>query len=207
MASLAVLFHGFNVTDQGAGTTDRLRPYLEAARLHVRENDYGWTFLFGVLLGNQRRAERAADRWGTQAIGIGHSNGCAILWRASMLGAFRRLVFINPALDASIRFPPHLDVVHVFHTRHDRPVKWAARIPWVIWGRMGQHGYVERRQRPATFVVQEKRSLIYCAQPNIENHDMASKSLPPEVQVSGHSDVFSKLDYWGPLIAEMAAGK
>ena len=190
MSELAVTFHGFNVRDQGAATTDRIGPYLERAGLIWKENDYGFIFLLGALWGNPGRAERAADKWGRDAIGVGHSNGCAILWRAAMLGAFKRLVFINPALDASIRFPAHLDRVHVFHTRHDKPTKWASYVPWVRWGAMGRDGHVDRRTDAVPVI----------------NHDMAAETVRPVYRVRGHSHVFRPphLEFWGKLIAKAA---
>ena len=201
MKETAVLFHGFNVTDQGKDTTDRLRPYLEAAGFHVEENDYGFIFLIGALWGNQDKAEKAADRWGRNAIGIGHSNGCAILWRASMLGAFKRLVLINPALDTHIRFPAHLEAVHVFFTRYDTPTKYAKYIPWVIWGSAGREGCQDRRKRVPAVKERRTRQILT----NIVNHDMHSLSVEPYHRIKGHSKVFGKLQYWGPKIAQAAA--
>ena len=133
--------HGFNVRDRGAATTDRLRQPLEDVGWHVEEFDYRWTFLLGVLLGNGKRAKRLARLVQSGDVGLGHSNGCAILHRAAWLGApFKRLVYINPALDADAALAPQVEQLTVWHSPSDSPVTLASWIPGVAWGDQGAIG-------------------------------------------------------------------
>jgi len=140
-----VLVHGVNVRDGGRGTTDRLIPFLEAAGLDVLQYDYGWTFVLGARLWNGRRARRVrelAAHSADGAVGVGHSNGCAVLWEACRRGAeFGSLVFINPALDRRAAIPPQVHQVDVFWTEDDVPTRISRFLPWNIWGDMGARGY------------------------------------------------------------------
>ena len=142
---VALLVHGFNVSDGGARTTDKLRPYLETAGYHVAELDYNWTGLIGVRMCNKRLAKviaRMTHLVPGKLIAIGHSNGCAILQAASMMGAkFDQLVFINPALNASAKVGEQVRYVHVWHSPSDTVVKIAKWLPFHKWGNMGAVGY------------------------------------------------------------------
>lgn len=171
----AAVVHGFNVDDRGAGTTNLLHPYLRKARLRVLDYDYGMFNLLQVRLCNGGIAEtiRATTKAGD--IGVGHSNGCAILVEACQRGAnLSGLVFINPALDEDTKIPAHVDWVHVYHNRGDTPVALSRIFQFHPWGAMGRHGYRGSDSR-------------------ITNFDCF-----PDVQ--GHSDIFKKLDRWGPRI-------
>lgn len=134
-----VLAHGFNVSDGGAGSIDRLLPFLPGT---IQQADYGWTFRARVRLCNKNIAKTIAGMALPRSIGIGHSNGCALLLLAAKYGApIRHLIFINPALDNDIDIPLQVDRVDVYHTDEDDAVKWAKYIPFSIWGDMGREGY------------------------------------------------------------------
>lgn len=192
------LVHGFNVTDGGKRTTDRLAPFFRGAGLSTRQHDYGWIGLLGVRFANPRIAARIVPSVKPGDIGCGHSNGCLILAMAADLGApFAGLVFINPALETERAIARHVKWVHVYHNRGDVPVEAAQALdalPWNWghrhpWGSMGNVGYLG-------------------PDPRVRNFD-GGRFDPP---VSGHSAIFapSALSTWGPRIASLArleAGK
>ena len=144
----AHLVHGFNVTDGGASTIDRVARYLPRLGYVPRRHAYGWRGLLGTLLGNPAVARSIASQVTPGDIGIGHSNGCAILSRVAELGApLAGLVFINPALDNCWVAPAHVKWVRVFHSGQDAAVSVAKLIPFVRWGDMGAAGYVGQDPR------------------------------------------------------------
>ncbi len=146
----AILVHGFNVTDGGAGSIDTLSNLLAAMNMRVKQFDYGWLFIFGVLFKNKKIAKELKAIVKPGDVGIGHSNGCALLLKAAVGGApFKTLIFINPALESDALIPDHVEQVLVFYTHGDKAVKaakWARiSIGWLFrgfqWGEMGAVGY------------------------------------------------------------------
>lgn len=152
------LLHGFNVTDGGADTVERLRPFAVShpASGVVKSWKYGWFGLFSVLFKNElvaKKLKRAHDQVfePQHCYGVGHSNGCAILLRAAQQGMeFTTLLLINPALNVDTKFPPSIGQVIVVHTEDDVPTRvarWFDRIPFIgllipnAWGAMGAYGY------------------------------------------------------------------
>ena len=125
--------------DNGRLTTDRLHPYFEAEGYECKAYDYG--LHFAVSLRNRKWAKDLASWVAGDSIGIGHSNGCAILRRASLLGApFSQLVFINPALDADAEIGPQVKACHVWYSPFDVGLRIAKYFPWSEWGSMGSTG-------------------------------------------------------------------
>ena len=197
MSRIAVLVHGF-ASKGGKGSTDKLRPYFEAAGYRVYELDYGWTLFPTYTKANKKLAlswvgwARALaalqkDLTGSdELIGVGHSNGCAILRLSSWLGApFTQLVFINPALNTKgrkTRIGPTVKRVHVWHSPSDKALRVARWLPFHTWGRMGAVGY---KGDDPSYVNYNK-----------EDDFERSSSL--------HGDVFDppKLKYFGPLIVD-----
>lgn len=152
------LLHGFNVTDGGADTVERLRPFLRENpnSTLVKSWKYGWFGLLSVLFKNKLVAKKlkAAHEQVFPAglcYAVGHSNGCAILLLAAQLGmSFKTLLLINPALNVDTVFPPNIEQVIVVHTEDDVPTRvarWFDRIPFIglvipnAWGAMGAYGY------------------------------------------------------------------
>lgn len=184
MQKLALLVHGFNVADEGKGSTDKLRPYFEAAGYTVCELDYSWTGLVGVSLCDKKIAKVIAELAPRDAdtVAVGHSNGCAILADASREGAeFDQMVFINPAINRDEQIGPQVKRIHVWHSPGDMAVKIGRfALPWA-WGDMGAVGYRGKDQR---FV----------------NYDKSK--IPPFSK--SHSDMFedAKIKVFGPLIVE-----
>jgi hypothetical protein len=172
------LVHGYNISDGGTNTTDKLIPYLAKAGYDTREHNYQFVNLTGLLQvrfcnGSVSEIVRAWTRDGD--IGIGHSNGCAILAQAAAKGApFHGLVFIHPALNEDYVVAPHVRWVHVYHSRKDWAV-WFSKLlrfrhPWGAMGRVGFQG----------------------SDPRYTNIDDGE----------AHSGNFKNLHVWGPRIVE-----
>lgn len=179
-----ILVHGFNVRDGGAGSILQLTPFLEQAGFRVKKFRYGFLFLIGVRMFNDRFARMLADFAEPGDVVIAHSNGGAIAHlAAAKYGAeFSHLVLINPALDSDVRFPAWLESVQVWHSPSDAPVQWARWLPWHAWGDMGAVGY----QGPYN--------------PRVTSFNKQN-GFP--VSSSAHSDVFHEpaLSFFGPIIA------
>ena len=144
------LLHGFRVSDGGEKTVARLKPYLEIADYSVRIFLYGWIGLMGAWFLNPRIVKQLLPRVGPDDIGIGHSNGCALLHGAAHLGApFKALIYVNPALRADAPRAPQVEWINVYCNDGDHVVKVAAMLrllaPWAplgdpMWGDMGARG-------------------------------------------------------------------
>jgi hypothetical protein len=150
----AHLVHGFNVTDGGANTTDKLRPHFEARGYHVEEHDttWGWSLianLISVRMGNEKRAAALAQKIQTGDLLVGHSNGCLLIsmacWMLAQLEETQgvRVVLFNPAMDVDTPLSPVISRALVFHTKSDRTV-WSAKLlrghRWGEAGRVGLRG-------------------------------------------------------------------
>lgn len=142
------LVHGFNVRDNGAGTTDTLRPYFEALKYTVIEHDFGFRFLFGVRFGNAKRAQQLASKLTSGDILVGHSDGCNIitqsLWHRYRQHGRResyRCIFFNPALNRNTEQAANVRKVLVFCTPTDRIVWLSKYLITHPWGQMGRLGY------------------------------------------------------------------
>jgi len=173
----AHIVHGFNVFDDGKETIDRLIPHLEKHGFDIIEHDYGWRFFLGVRFLNQWTANKIADIVQEGDIGVGHSNGCDILYRASIDCEFAGLVFINPALDSDTG--PLSDWTHVYYNEDDSATETAKWIPFHNWGAQGNTGYTGEDQTVTNY--SEKYTV----------------GLP---SISGHSTVF-KSPEWCEFIA------
>jgi pimeloyl-ACP methyl ester carboxylesterase len=178
MSRTAHFLHGFNVSDGGEGTTDKLIPVFRAAGFRAIAHDYGWFGLVRVRLCNGGVAEAVKATVKRGDIGIGHSNGCAILAEAADRGApFAGMVLINPALDEDRILPQSVRWIHVYYNSGDTAV-WASRLlqfshPWGAMGRLGFKG----------------------DDPRYRNIDCGP-------DVNGHSDIFTKLDKWGSVMVQ-----
>ena len=191
---VALLVHGF-ASKGGKGSTDLLRPFFEDAGYEVAELDYRWTGLIGVRTCNKKLAQswagwcRIVASYAEEVVGIGHSNGPAILRASAWLGApFTQLVFINPALNTKgkkTRIGPLVKRVHVFHARSDYVVRIASFLPWHPWGKMGAIGYKGN-------------------DPRYVNYDLERDFQYKKVR---HGKVFSEkwLEAFGNLIVEKVA--
>jgi len=177
------LLHGFNVSDGGAGTVDRLADWLNAYGYDVQQFDYGWIGLAGALMGNEQRARDLAREATPEDIAIGHSNGCAIIHRASHLpdSDFARVVYLNPALDVDAAPGPGVRRCDVFHARDDVATLAARFIPGALWGSMGRDGYIG-------------------GDPRMRSHEWHRVLGVPLSIAIGHSGAFRYIDRVGPYI-------
>jgi hypothetical protein len=157
---IAHVVHGFNVTDGGQRTTDRLLPHLQKAGYKTLQHDYGYFGLIQVRLCNGGVAEAIKSITQRGDIGIGHSNGCAILAEAAKRGApFKGLVFIHPALDDDYLVAPQVEWVHVYHSDKDQAVWFAKLLRFNHpWGAMGRTGYTGSDERYLNFNDDEPHS-------------------------------------------------
>ena len=191
----AYLVHGFNVW-RPSRTVGKLKPYFVDAGFGAKVVRYGWTGLAGLRGVNDRVAAVLASLSEPGSVGVGHSNGCAILNSASHLGAkFSGLIYINPALPKNEVPGPTVKWAHVWHSPSDAPVKWAkwlrrvSPVSWFDphpWGEMGATGYQGDDPRMHNF----------------------NKESDFEYQSKEHSDLFADdilLGFFAPLMARGAA--
>lgn len=144
----AILVHGYNVSDGGAGTTGGLRSELEEAGYEVLEFSTGWRGLFMVRFGNEKRAQELALIMREGDLLVGHSDGCNLINMATwfleenyMVPPSVVVAYVNPALDRDAELAPRVRAAAVYHTNSDWVVKLARILPFHNWGDMGAHGY------------------------------------------------------------------
>jgi len=140
-----VLIHGFNVKDAGAGTVDKLRPYLEGMGYECESDaaDYGYIKLWWVRLRKHSAIIRIINALHTADVVVAHSNGFNYAIKALSFILFRPIVLIglSPAASTRVKFPMSVSSGYVFFTRSDFWVWVSGFLPWLDWGRLGQHGY------------------------------------------------------------------
>lgn len=193
---VAILVHGFNNRESGKENIDKLRPYLEASNYKVLDLDYGWFGLLMARFGNQSVARKLADMIHEQPVGyevhvFGHSNGCAIMHRASKL--IRRVAvhyhYINPALRASHALHPVITSLRVWYSPSDiavKAAKWGQILRLVPkhWGGMGYLGYCGP------------------ADPRVTDHNIELEYMlrSTTFKTMGHSDIFDNLEALAPAL-------
>ena len=166
---------------------DWLAPFFAARGFEpITGFDYGWTGIFSAMVFNERIARMLAAEVAPGDIGVGHSNGCAILKDAADMGApFHELILLNPALDNSVTFAPQLKRIHVFYSPSEIPTEIARYLPLHPWGNMGRVGYRGN-------------------DPRVINVDLESAYQFPahgHIYFSGHPEA---REWWGPQIAAVA---
>lgn len=144
-----VLVHGFNVKDGGANSVDRLAPYLTEAGHEVDkdEADYGYFSLFMVRLRKHRAILRIAEALDQADVVIAHSNGANYVHKAVRLTSRPiKIILVAPALNRSVKWPAHVQLVSVFYTRSDHWVFLSGFLLFHSWGWLGWKG--PRRDDP-----------------------------------------------------------
>lgn len=190
---LVILVHGFNVYDGGRQSTAKLRPFFAAAGIPYLMLEYKHWNPISSRNGNDKLAKQltkaavAAQLAGYTVVALGHSNGCAIIHRATTTyhAPIIKAIYINPALVASFSAGHYVEECHIWHSPSDSPVQWAKWLPYSAvrpWGEMGAIGYTGVDQR--------------CI-----NHN---KQTDYRISSKTHSDVFKaeKLAYFGRKIVE-----
>lgn len=155
------LVHGFNVSDGGKKTTSRLQPALEDYGHEIKIFDYGWVGLMGAWFLNPRIVRAFMERIEPGDSAVGHSNGCVIIYMATMYGAPLRILFyFAPALKRDLPVAPQVEHVHVIASENDSAVKFARwmrlLVPWAplgdpLWGDMGAIGYGPDEERSSHY--------------------------------------------------------
>jgi pimeloyl-ACP methyl ester carboxylesterase len=190
MKTVVIFVHGMNVRDGGLWTVGRIRPFFP--RPYILFN-YGHFTLIETRLKNDRVAKRLAEtcenakKQGFHVIAVAHSNGCAIINRASRRyqAPIDKAIYINPALKKDYAPGELVEALDVWYSPSDKAVKFAKWLPFRrSWGEMGATGYIGDDSRIRSF----------------------NKEKDFEVSSNKHSDVFKaeKLVYFGPLMAEEA---
>lgn len=177
-----ILVHGYNVRDDGAGTTGRMAKPLRAKGVsEVIEFNPGWRGLIKVRVSNQRRAQQLANLIQQGDLLIGHSDGCNLIDKACHeLTSFHpgkvNCVYFNPALDRDTALSPIVSKCLVFHTESDKVVWISKHLPFHPWGAMGRRGYKAERD-----TLHDDRYLNI-AYETLDHHGL------------GHSGVFKSAD-------------
>ena len=170
------LIHGFNLTDWGAETTDKLRTYFEASGYDVCELDYGFLFLLGVRFRNKKIAAKFADQAEPGSVLVGHSNGCALISLMAEKGLpISRAVMIQPALNKNWKPPNNVKGMAVYYNRRDRATWLAKFLVLHRWGAMGTYG------------------------PDYDDPRLSCIDVG-RLGYFGHSVEFEHIEFWGPRI-------
>jgi hypothetical protein len=134
-----ILIHGFNITDGGSNTIDRLKPFLTKPI----DLDYGWFGLLQVRFRNKSVAKKLLSICKSEDTIYAHSNGCAIVARALKIGLkVKNIVFIHPALDVDDErlLTKNYKKLVVFYSHKDTATWLAKWLPFHNWGAMGTYG-------------------------------------------------------------------
>lgn len=151
--------HGFNVSDFGEQTTDRLADYFVAWGFNVLEIDRDHENLLDVRFEAAEVTRKlegkilASSAMQHHMVMIGHSHGCNLIHQTlqrlqSGHGPLPKYVFlINPALRVDAAFPEECNVF-CFHSNSDNVVlasKLLRILPWNWikkhrWGPAGKYG-------------------------------------------------------------------
>ncbi|WP_339869053.1 hypothetical protein [Pseudohongiella nitratireducens] len=192
MNTHVILLHGFNVRDGGKGSVGKLMMFFEAAGCSVELMSYGYFNVFMPRWRNKTVARDLADKVarvkaaGYRCVVCAHSNGAAITHLAGKKhdAPIDKVMYINPALDAGVRFPESFGAFDVWHNPKDIIVKLARLIPWHQWGSMGAVGYTRFDHRGHNYNM-------------LTNFDLPSAL---------HSSIFHDpaRAVFGPLIAQKA---
>ncbi len=177
-----VLIHGFNVSDAGKRTVDRLAVWLIKLghTVDMDTADYGLHNLFMVRFFHRKAVNRIADAIENAEAVITHSNGANYTMKAMRkVRTTARVVHLSPALNSKTKIPSSISRMYVFRTRHDSAVKWARWIIFHPWGAMGARGYRG-------------------TDPRVQNYDHTNR-------VKGHSDWFTgdNAEFFAGRISEL----
>lgn len=136
------LLHGLHTRDPHS-SIGKLAWYVSPERdgLHPVILHYGYLIALLANFVNWVIARHLAKSMEKGSIGVGHSNGCTLLFEISKKVEMTGLVLVNPALDADVVFPLSLKFIHVYWSPKD-DVTWLSQfVPFSDWGKMGTVGY------------------------------------------------------------------
>lgn len=190
----AHFFHGFNVSDGGSNSVDKLAPWFAMGGCEIVEHDYGWVGLLRLRRRNARTIQGAYPAIGQGDVLIAHSNGCLICWELVEAGApVSAVICVQPALRRDTTWRDDVRVLCLYNPR-DRIVSMGrmwSRFMSVAnpfrdrhgWGAAGRHGFT-------------------ADQANVDNWNTATGPVP----AVGHSGLFQTrpLLHWAPKIRDWA---
>lgn len=197
MKPVLITAHGFNVRDNGAATTDRFRSYAEARGYRFLEADRGFEFFAAARsrFRNELRARQIIEKLSDAEVldgeheitGLGHSDGCRKLLNAAWLRpVFKRLIFLNPALDRNAPIPPEVERIDVWHAPGDLTVTLSKALLFHAWGDMGSVGYAGPCYRVRNHNAIEVGGKVGFEFPTFNKH----------------SRIFENLDVFAPLVLD-----
>lgn len=183
------VLHGIH---SDSGNMDVLTPFYAVLGFRVWLWDYGHIYAANArFFKNPYVVDELAAQVKPGDIGVGHSNGCAILADACDAGVpFAGLTYINPALNKTRRFAKHIRWARVYYNEFDTAVlagKWFRWLNPVSW--VKQHPYGEMGRVGVDYWDNRVRAVdCYNHPPDI--------SLP---QLQGHSAFLSpdNVYHWG----------
>lgn len=165
MKKAAIFVHGFNVSDGGEKSVDRLIPTFKSAGYDIYNIDYRFVNLVKGLLkarffndeiarGLESRVKDLKEAGYEEVVAIGHSNGCTIIHLAKN-APIDKIIYINPALTKYVKPNKNIKKAMVYYSPKDWTVwigKWWSKIipgreenrPW---GEMGRTGWLVRDKR------------------------------------------------------------
>lgn len=164
-----VFVHGFNVTDNGARSIDRMAEELAALGYATDTDgaDYGYFGLMMIRFAKWSRYRknvysRLAKAFENADVILTHSNGALFSTETLYnmdhpMGKKRVLFNYSAALDRDTPIPHSITKQINFCTRNDWVVKLAALIPFYQWGAMGAYGYTGRGPNTNYFFNHIKR--------------------------------------------------
>lgn len=143
----AYTIHGMNTSDRGAAGMDRLAGVLREADIfeEVIELDYPWFGLGRAKMCNGSLALMVANLVEPNSAIFGHSNGAAIIYRASAQcqASFAYACLLNPALRSDLTIP-QAAAVDTWYAPDDFPTllaRWSRGLIPSVWGAQGRTGY------------------------------------------------------------------
>jgi hypothetical protein len=153
-----VIVHGFNVYDGGAGSIDRIIPYLlqmfPNAVIDADNTDYKHG-LIKVRFFSKKTVSKIADTISDADVVITHSNGANYTMKALKLlkkqnreNEQLHITHISPALNRKQKLHRYkFRRIDVLFSKSDRVV-WLSRwLPFHAWGNAGQRGLITTDKR------------------------------------------------------------
>ncbi len=226
--NIGINVHGLNNPNSGAGSIDLLRlDQINSGFDLVIDFNYGWMGALGAAFRNDTIAKRLARVIENESLKLpgsgynplatkinvtvfGHSNGVAIMHRASKLIKCKRsdinYVYINGALKNTLAPSKSINKVMVFYTPDDKVVKWSkyaamASCGLLLWGDQGAVGYIGHDTRISNINLQRMAYLkrLEEGSKSVLNGLGRPQLINPYYPI-GHSGVFEDIKFYGPLI-------
>lgn len=144
--SRVILIHGWNVRDFGKKSVGPLVKPLESLGHEVVLAKYGFVMSpWSTSLASRKMAKYISTKVQPGDVVIGHSNGARVAYELSYYAPLvRKMIWLNPALDADIVPAKSVQSCLVVHSKRDLATRFARWLPGSVWGPMGRNGYGPR---------------------------------------------------------------